>query len=257
MTPYAKQVLAATVASSKVRPLAVGLEQTLFECAKEIERLEVERDAALVDAGRWRRLYRRAINQANGLTNYVEDRPEGGRHDRPRISLGCGRTGAEMITIDDQLRPGGDVFCWLVEEFGANGNSTGRFMLDQGDLTITKNVYAARRFRGMRTAMFRAEDMREKHDGDWRHTQHCFTVSMPTCGPDTLGRVEALQPTKPIVHPDYTNDPPTVIQQLDPVHSRVETSSPRAILSPLEKPFLTYADAKAYIDKLHAEGKLL
>lgn len=47
MTPYAKQVLAATVASSKVRPLAVGLEQTLFECAKEIERLETERDAAL------------------------------------------------------------------------------------------------------------------------------------------------------------------------------------------------------------------
>lgn len=25
---------------------------------------------------RWQRLYRRAINEANGLTNYVEDRPE-------------------------------------------------------------------------------------------------------------------------------------------------------------------------------------
>ncbi len=32
---------------------------------------EVERDAA-----RWRELYRRAVNEANGLTNYVEDRPE-------------------------------------------------------------------------------------------------------------------------------------------------------------------------------------
>ena len=24
----------------------------------------------------WRKLYRRAINEANGLTNYVDDRPE-------------------------------------------------------------------------------------------------------------------------------------------------------------------------------------
>ena len=28
------------------------------------------------DAERWEKLYRRALNEANGLTNYVEDRPE-------------------------------------------------------------------------------------------------------------------------------------------------------------------------------------
>lgn len=37
---------------------------------------EAERDALRADAERWRSLYRRAINEANGLTNYVEDRPE-------------------------------------------------------------------------------------------------------------------------------------------------------------------------------------
>lgn len=66
-------------------------------------------------------------------------------------------------------------FCWLVEEF-AGGNSTGRYMLDQGELTVTANVHEARRFRRMRTAMFRAEDMREKHGGDWRHAHHGFTA---------------------------------------------------------------------------------
>lgn len=33
-------------------------------------------EAAIEDAERWRNLYRRAVNEANGLTNYVEDRPE-------------------------------------------------------------------------------------------------------------------------------------------------------------------------------------
>lgn len=66
------------------------------------------------------------------------------------------------------------VYRWLVEEFDANGNSTGRYMLDHGDLTITANAHEARKFRGMRTAMFRAEDMRAKHGGDWRHTHHGF-----------------------------------------------------------------------------------
>ena len=42
----------------------------------DITRLTAERDAALRDAERWRALYRRAVNEANGLTNYVEDRPE-------------------------------------------------------------------------------------------------------------------------------------------------------------------------------------
>lgn len=35
----------------------------------------VPADMALTDDP-WRKLYRRAINEANGLTNYVEDRPE-------------------------------------------------------------------------------------------------------------------------------------------------------------------------------------
>lgn len=35
-----------------------------------------ERDALRAGTERWRSLYTRAINEANGLTNYVEDRPE-------------------------------------------------------------------------------------------------------------------------------------------------------------------------------------
>ena len=49
--------------------------QALY-AATTITRLTAERDAALRDAERWRALYRRAVNEANGLTNYVEDRPE-------------------------------------------------------------------------------------------------------------------------------------------------------------------------------------
>jgi hypothetical protein len=45
------------------------------EAAAEIERLRA-------DAERWQALYRRAINEANGLTNYVEDRPELRRAER-------------------------------------------------------------------------------------------------------------------------------------------------------------------------------
>jgi hypothetical protein len=37
-----------------------------------LERLHAAED----DAEHWRKVYRRAINEANGLTNYVEDRPE-------------------------------------------------------------------------------------------------------------------------------------------------------------------------------------
>lgn len=37
--------------------------------------VSVPADMALTDDP-WRKLYRRAINEANGLTNYVEDRPE-------------------------------------------------------------------------------------------------------------------------------------------------------------------------------------
>lgn len=71
-----------------------------------------------------------------------------------------------------------------------------------------------------------------------------------------LGRVKALQSIKTIVRPDHAKDPPIVIQRLDPVHSRVGNSPPRAILSPLEKPFLTYEEAKQMIDRLYKEGYL-
>ena len=59
------------VSESRVLPDDVPL------CAADtITRITAERDAALRDAERWRALYRRAVNEANGLTNYVEDRPE-------------------------------------------------------------------------------------------------------------------------------------------------------------------------------------
>lgn len=50
---------------------------------EEWERIDAENaelraavERVRVQAASWRRLYRRAINAANGLTNYVEDRPE-------------------------------------------------------------------------------------------------------------------------------------------------------------------------------------
>jgi hypothetical protein len=79
-----------------------------------------------------------------------------------------------LVTAPQAAGPVADTeFCWLVEEF-AGGNSTGRYMLDQVELTITSSVHDARRFRRMRTAMFRAEDMRKKHGGAWRHAHHGF-----------------------------------------------------------------------------------
>lgn len=69
MSPYSVQVIAATLESAKVRDLSVGLELAVYEQAAQIAALTAERDL-------WVGLYRRAINEANGLTNYVEDRPE-------------------------------------------------------------------------------------------------------------------------------------------------------------------------------------
>ena len=43
--------------------------QRVDDLAAAYSKLEAERD-------RWIALYRRAVNEANGLTNYVEDRPE-------------------------------------------------------------------------------------------------------------------------------------------------------------------------------------
>ena len=44
--------------------------------ASTVAAITAQRDAALARATDWKRLYDRAINEANGLTNYVEDRPE-------------------------------------------------------------------------------------------------------------------------------------------------------------------------------------
>jgi hypothetical protein len=46
--------------------------------ADRLVQMEVDRRQALVwrdDAAKWQSLYRRAINEANGLTNYLDDRP--------------------------------------------------------------------------------------------------------------------------------------------------------------------------------------
>ena len=44
--------------------------------ASTVAAITAQRDQALARATDWKRLYDRAINEANGLTNYVEDRPE-------------------------------------------------------------------------------------------------------------------------------------------------------------------------------------
>jgi hypothetical protein len=75
-----------------------------------------------------------------------------------------------------QQAPQMDNFCWLVEEFGPEGKSTGRYMLDQGALTITHDVNAARKFRRWQSAGFRALDMKAQHKGDWRAVEHGFAA---------------------------------------------------------------------------------
>ena len=71
--------------TTKADELAAELEADGFSpkahygAAAELRRLsavEAERDALRAGTERWRSLYARAINEANGLTNYVEDRPE-------------------------------------------------------------------------------------------------------------------------------------------------------------------------------------
>ncbi len=53
-----------------------GVEVIPLVPASTVASLTAQRDAALSRATDWKRLYDRAINEANGLTNYVEDRPE-------------------------------------------------------------------------------------------------------------------------------------------------------------------------------------
>lgn len=72
MTPTKADELAAELEADGFSPKAH------YGAAAELRRLsavEAERDALLADTERWRSLYTRAINEANGLTNYVEDRP--------------------------------------------------------------------------------------------------------------------------------------------------------------------------------------
>ena len=79
-------------------------------------------------------------------------------------------------------------YVWLVEEFGPEGNSTGRYMLDMGSLAITCDVYAARQLRWNMSAGFRALDMKEKHGGDWRAVEHGFLTPpepAPQAEPDS------------------------------------------------------------------------
>jgi DNA repair exonuclease SbcCD ATPase subunit len=57
-------------------PLCTNAAAKLRRQHAEITALRAEVERLLADAETWKMLYRRAINEANGLTNYVEDRPE-------------------------------------------------------------------------------------------------------------------------------------------------------------------------------------
>ena len=46
-----------------------------------------EVEALRADAETWKALYRRALNAANGLTNYVEDRPELSKIERELVAV--------------------------------------------------------------------------------------------------------------------------------------------------------------------------
>lgn len=71
----------------------------------------------------------------------------------------------------------GPRYCWLVENFTKEGQSTGLYMACQVHMTLTADPNAARRFRLRRTAEFRAADMRDARGGDWRAVEHGFAVS--------------------------------------------------------------------------------
>ena len=91
-------------------------------------------------------------------------------------------------TPTPRAAPAETTLCWLVEEFRPDGSSAGRYMAGyqfdeanpHGDLkaTTTTDPTKARRYRRMRTAMFRAEDMQKERGGDWRAVQHGFEQPM-------------------------------------------------------------------------------
>lgn len=61
---------------------ALSHDDSLNPFKDHVARLLDALEQAQKDAERWRGLYRRAVNEANGLTNYVEDRPELRRAER-------------------------------------------------------------------------------------------------------------------------------------------------------------------------------
>jgi hypothetical protein len=61
--------------------------------------IKAERDALRARSEQWRCLYRRAVNEANGLTNYVEDRPELRRAERNLTAI---ETEARGLTLKEQ-----------------------------------------------------------------------------------------------------------------------------------------------------------
>lgn len=81
--------------------------------------------------------------------------------------------------------------CWLVEEFNASDNSTGRYMLDQGALSITTDIQQARQFLRSRTATFRATDMREKWGTAWRPVSHVLRAAQPQQATEPAPEVDA------------------------------------------------------------------
>lgn len=86
----------------------------------------------------------------------------------------CMNMAKAEVQSDSAPDSAGFLYCWLVEEFGPDGNSTGRYMLCQGALTITADVCVARKLRRQQSAGFRALDMKAQHGGDWRPVEHGF-----------------------------------------------------------------------------------
>ena len=89
-------------------------------------------------------------------------------------------------------------YWWLVENFTAEGHSTGLYMACQVNMTLTADVHKARKFRRQRTAEFRALDMRDARRGDWRAVEHGFDDSKtPNVGiepPYSVGSNDGLGP---------------------------------------------------------------
>ena len=88
-------------------------------------------------------------------------------------------------------------YWWLVENFTAEGHSTGLYMACQVNMTLTADVHKARKFRRQRTAEFRALDMRDARRGDWRAVEHGFddskTQEFECLGESRLDKADASE----------------------------------------------------------------